>query len=161
MPSSPPRIAYTDVDRYEGVCTETAILDEYKRLKLPAVRAGDVLLSPALARLLAEVERREDAASWAADGLRRGSRTSRDAQPGDRPPPGCDQRKRRDAPSMRARIIAASHARYVAIGPVPPRLIRVGRHADHSITSVGTETRAAEEAMGPNANEAARSAVPG
>jgi hypothetical protein len=64
MPSSPPRIAYTDADRYDGVCTETAILDEYKRLKLPAVRAGDVLLSPALARLLAEGERREgDAAS--------------------------------------------------------------------------------------------------
>jgi hypothetical protein len=61
MPSSRPRIAYTDADRYDGICTETAILDEYKRLKLPAVRGGDVLLSPALARLLAEAERREDA----------------------------------------------------------------------------------------------------
>jgi hypothetical protein len=63
MPSSPPRIAYTDADRYGGVCTETTILDEYKRLKVPPVRAGDVLLSPALARLLAEVERREDDAA--------------------------------------------------------------------------------------------------
>ncbi len=60
MTSSPPRIAYTDADRYNGICTETAILDEYKRLKLAAARAGDVLLSPVLARLLAEAERQED-----------------------------------------------------------------------------------------------------
>jgi hypothetical protein len=63
MPSSSPRIGYTDADRYDGVCTETAILDEYRRLKLPAVRAGDVLLSPALARLLTEAERREESAA--------------------------------------------------------------------------------------------------
>jgi hypothetical protein len=60
MPSGRPRIAYTDSDRYDGVCTETAILDAYKRLNLSPVRVGDVLLSPALAKLLAEAERQED-----------------------------------------------------------------------------------------------------
>jgi hypothetical protein len=44
--------AYTDRDRERRLRSERAILTEYMHLKLPPVRVGGVLLSPALVNLL-------------------------------------------------------------------------------------------------------------
>ena len=44
--------AYTDKDRVRKLTTEPAILAEYRKLKLPPVVCGGLLLSPALVELL-------------------------------------------------------------------------------------------------------------
>jgi hypothetical protein len=65
-PAAIENTACTDADRQKRLTSEDALLGEYRRLGLPAVRCGGILLSPALVELLQRDELDEQVSDRAA-----------------------------------------------------------------------------------------------